>query len=145
MKISTKGRYALRLMVDIAVHSNGGNVPLRDISGRQGISFKYLEQIIALLCKVGYIRSMRGPSGGYKLTREPKDYSVGDILRVTEGNLAPISCLDGNGEHCERLNQCGTRNFWDGLYHVINEYIDKYTLEDLVNEYNKNQFDDYMI
>ena len=143
MKISTKGRYALRLMVDIAVNGNGENVSLKDISARQNISVKYLEQIVAQICKAGLLRSARGSSGGYRLAKCAREYSVGDILRVTEGTLAPIPCLDG--EVCERAGQCATQGFWNGLYKVINDYIDMYTLEDLVDEYNKNKANNYII
>ena len=131
MKISTKGRYALRLMTDIAVHSNGENVSIKDVARRENISEKYLEQIVRDLCKVGYLKSTRGSQGGYKLTREPKDYKVGDILRITEGKLAPISCLMDDVNMCPRASMCAGMDFWEGLYKVINEYVDSYTLEDL--------------
>ncbi len=131
MKISTKGRYALRIMIDLALHNNGNFISLKEISTRQEISNKYLEQIIALLNKAGYLETARGNTGGYKLAKKPKDYKVGDILRATEGDLAPTYCLTEDGE-CDRQKGCKTYSFWKGLDNVINEYIDSKTLEDLI-------------
>lgn len=131
MKISTKGRYALRVMIDIAINSKGKYISLKDIAERQEISNKYLERIISLLNKAGYLETARGYTGGYKLAKEPKEYLVGDILRATEGDLTPIYCLTEEGE-CNRQNNCKTYSFWKGLDDVINEYIDSKTLEDLL-------------
>lgn len=131
MKISTKGRYALRVMVDLAINSKGEFISLKDIAKRQSISNKYLEQIIALLNKAGYLETARGYKGGYKLKKEPKEYIIGDILRATEGELAPIYCLTEDGE-CDRQQNCKTYSFWKGLDNVINEYINGETLEDLI-------------
>ena len=131
MKISTKGRYALRVMIDLALHDNGEYISLKEISQRQEISNKYLEQIISLLNKAGYLKTARGNTGGYKLSKMPKEYKVGDILRATEGDLAPIYCLTEDGE-CNRQKGCKTYSFWKGLDNVINEYIDSKTLEDLI-------------
>lgn len=131
MKISTKGRYALRVMIDLAINSNGKYISLKDIAERQEISNKYLEQIISLLNKAGYLETARGYTGGYKLAKEPKEYKIGDILRATEGDLAPIYCLTEDGE-CNRQKACKTYSFWKGLDDVINEYIDSKTLEDLI-------------
>ena len=131
MKISTKGRYALRVMIDLALNSNGKYISLKDIAERQEISNKYLEQIISLLNKAGYLETARGNTGGYKLAKEPKEYTVGNILRATEGDLAPIYCLTEDGE-CDRQKGCKTYSFWKGLDNVINEYIDSKTLEDLI-------------
>ncbi len=131
MKISTKGRYALRVMIDLALNNNGKYISLKDIAERQEISNKYLEQIISLLNKAGYLETARGNTGGYKLAKEPKEYIVGDILRATEGDLAPIYCLTENGE-CDRQKGCKTYSFWKGLDDVINDYIDSKTLEDLI-------------
>ena len=111
MKISTKGRYAVRLMLDVAIHGMDKNVSMRDVAERQNISIKYLEQIVSILTRVGYLKSVRGAQGGYRLTKAPSEYTIGDILRTTEGTLSPVSCLD-----------------------VINKYVDSITLEDLVNE-----------
>lgn len=133
MRVSTKGRYALRLMLDIAQHSAGGFVPLRDIAQRQGISMKYLEQIVSQLCKAGYLKSVRGPQGGYKLARPEAEYTAGDILRVTEGNLCPVSCADSEAEKCVRYPNCEMAPFWAGLREVIDRYVDSVTLADLKN------------
>ncbi len=145
MKVSTKGRYAIRLMIDVAVNSNGNNVSLKEISSRQNISVKYLEQIVGQLSKFGLLKSTRGSQGGYKLVKEPNEYKIGDILRVTEGDLAPISCLEGGENICPRSSDCTTLGFWEGLYVVINEYVDKYTLEDLIKECSSNNEIDYII
>ncbi len=131
MKISTKGRYALRVMVDLALNDNGQYISLNDIAKRQGISNKYLEQIIAMLNKKGYLLAARGISGGYKLAKEPKMYKVGDILRATEGSLKPIYCLEED-KSCDRRDICKTHDFWQGLDDVINNYVDSKTLEDLI-------------
>ena len=132
MKISTKGRYAISVMMDLAM--NGGNdkfISLKDIALRQQLSNKYLEQIIAMLNKAGYLETARGNNGGYKLIKKPNEYTIGDILRATEGDLAPIYCLTEEGE-CDKKNNCKTITFWKGLDDVINEYVDSKTLEDLI-------------
>lgn len=131
MKISTRGRYALRIMIDLAINSNEKYISLKDISKRQGISNKYLEQIISLLNKAGYLETARGNAGGYKLSKKPNEYRIGDILRATEGNLTPIYCLTDDAE-CDRKKVCKTYSFWKGLDNVINEYVDSKTLEDLI-------------
>ena len=115
MKISTKGRYALRLMLDIAAHDSGEPVRIKDIASRQEISAKYLEQIVAVLSKAGYVKSIRGPQGGYHLTRKTEEYSLGDILRLTEGSLAPVECLEGETNQCPRAGDCITLLFWKKL------------------------------
>lgn len=114
MKISTKGRYALRLMTDIAIYGGEGYVSLKDVAARQGISVKYLEQIAGSLSKAGLLRSSRGSQGGYQLTRAPEAYSLGSILRLTEGDLAPVACLEGPENHCERCDACATLDFGRG-------------------------------
>ena len=131
MKISTKGRYALRVMIDLALNGNGNYISLKDIAERQEISNKYLEQIISLLNKANFLETARGNTGGYKLAKLPKEYKVGDILRATEGDMAPINCLTENGD-CSRQKMCKTYSFWKGLDNVMNEYIDSKTLEDLI-------------
>lgn len=131
MKISTKGRYALRVMIDLALNSNGKYITLKDVAKRQEITVKYLEQIVALLNKAGFLETARGNTGGYKLAKEPKEYVIGDILRATEGDLAPIYCLTEEGT-CSRKKDCKTYTFWKGLDDVINQYIDSKTLEDLL-------------
>lgn len=133
MKISTKGRYALRLMIDLAQQDVGIYVPLRDISKRQEISAKYLEQIVVQLSRAGFVRSTRGAQGGYQLAKAPNEYTVGDILRITEGSLAPVACLENDPIECDRAGECITLDFWRGLFDVINSYVDATTLEDLIN------------
>lgn len=133
MKISTKGRYALRLMLDLAEHDSGVYVPLRDISKRQEISAKYLEQIVVQLARAGFLRSTRGAQGGYQLARPAASYTVGDILRITEGSLAPVACLEHDAVECARAADCATLDFWKGLYETVNRYVDSVTLEELVN------------
>lgn len=131
MKISTKGRYALRIMIDLATHDNGKFISLKDIAIRQEISNKYLEQIISMLNKAGYLKTARGNNGGYQLAKPPKEYIVGDILRATEGDLKPIYCLTEEG-NCNRKENCKTYSFWKGLDTVITDYVDSKTLEDLI-------------
>lgn len=131
MKISTKGRYALRLMLDLALEENQ-IVKLKDVAERQEISVKYLEQIISVLQKAGYVKSMRGPGGGYCLSKRPEEYTVGMILRLIEGSLAPVSCLEEEVNTCERSSKCVTLRLWQMLYDAINEVVDKVTLADMV-------------
>ncbi len=133
MKISTKGRYALRLMLDIAQHRDGNPVRVKDVAARQDISLKYLEQIVSLLVKAGCLKSIRGPQGGYRLTRQPGEYTVGSILRVTEGSLAPVECLDSEENDCLRADTCTTLRLWKELDQAIRDVVDRYTLEDLLN------------
>ena len=144
MKVSTKGRYALRIMLDLAMHNSGDLVPLKDIAKRQGITLKYMEQIISPLSKAGFVQSLRGSAGGYRLARNPSEYTVGSILRVLEGPLAPTACLETDVNECPRVDSCPTISFWNGLNKVINDYVDSVTLEDLVNEETALQ-SDYVI
>ena len=130
MRISTKGRYALRIMIDLAEHPGGDWVPLRDIAQRQEISEKYLESIIAVLSKADYMDAVRGKGGGYRLSRPAETYSAGSILRLAEGSLSPVSCLDSDAP-CARAGQCRTLPLWEGLDRVIDDYLDQYTLADL--------------
>lgn len=129
MKISTRGRYALRIMTDLAINNDDSFISLKEISSRQQISMKYLEQIISLLNKAGYLDSLRGINGGYKLNRKPSEYRIGDILRIAEGDLTPVFCVHDDRE---RKNECKTYNFWKGLDKVITNYVDSKTLEDLL-------------
>ena len=131
MRISTKGRYALRLMLDLALAENQV-VRLKDVAARQGISLKYLDQIISVLQKCGYVKSMRGPGGGYMLAQKPEQYTVGMILRQIEGSLAPVACLDGEENDCVRQESCVTLRLWKMLYEAINGVVDQVTLADLV-------------
>lgn len=130
--ISTKGRYALRLMLDLAMCKEGEYVPLKDVAERQEISVKYLEQIISVLCRAGYVRSVRGTGGGYMLSKKPEEYTVGMILRLTEGSLAPVACLEPGDGSCPRGERCLTIGVWKKLYAAINDVIDNITLADLV-------------
>lgn len=144
MKISTKGRYALRLMLDLALHNTGEPVRIKDISARQEISDKYLEQIISVLNKAGYVKSIRGPQGGYLLSREPEKYTVGMILRLTEGSLAPVPCLDDEINTCSRQDSCVTLRLWQMLNDAISDIVDKVTLADLM-EWHSQIVDNYVI
>ena len=127
MLISTKGRYALRVMLDLA-GQDGGYVPLAEVAARQGISEKYLEGIIALLSRAGLVKSLRGKGGGYCLARTPEEYTVGEILRITEGSLAPVSCLDDAKNTCPRAGECLTLPMWEKLYATISNFLDSVTL-----------------
>lgn len=141
MKISTKGRYALRLMIDLALYENEGYVKIKDIAKRQDLSDKYLEQIITILSRAGYVKSVRGASGGYKLSKTPSEYTVGMILRLTEGSLSPVSCLDEKDTDCDRYDNCATIELWKRLNDAINNVVDNMTLADLLEIQNqKNQF-----
>ena len=132
MKVSTKGRYALRMMIDIAENDAKERVTIKEISERQGISIKYLEQIVPNLTRAGLLRGERGCGGGYVLTKPPDQYTVGGILRAIEGKLAPVACLDSETNYCERNGHCKTLDFWKGLYEVINNYVDSVTLKDFL-------------
>lgn len=143
MKISTKGRYALRLMLDIALHDNGEPVRIKDIANRQQISDKYLEQIVSVLNKAGFVKSIRGPQGGYRLTREAEQYTVGMILRLTEGNLAPVACLEDEVNVCGRQSGCASLVLWKKLNDAITDVVDHVTLADLV-QWQENA-DNYII
>ncbi len=143
MKISTKGRYALRFMVDLATCPPGQKVSLKDIASRQEISIKYLEQIVSVLTKAGYVTSVRGNNGGYTLARPPKEYTVGMILRLTEGSLAPVSCLEGDVNTCPRAETCITLEVWEKLNDAISGVVDNITLADLA-EKNEDSTDALM-
>ena len=132
MKISTKGRYALRLMIDLAMTQTEEPVRLKDIAERQGISVKYLEQIISILAKAGYVKSARGAAGGYQLKRKPEEYTVGMILRLTEGSLAPVPCVEDTEQNCERSGSCVTAKIWKKMNDAVNDVVDGITLQDLV-------------
>lgn len=133
MKISTKGRYALRLMLDIALNDAKTPVRIKDIAERQQISDKYLEQIVSSLNKAGFVKSLRGPQGGYRLTKKPEEYTVGMILRLIEGSLAPVACLDDDINNCTRANRCPTLILWEKLYDAISEVVDNIALADLIS------------
>jgi len=145
MKISTKGRYALRLMLDLALNGEENFVPIRSISQRQEISEKYLEQIITQLSRAGLVKSARGAQGGYKLVKAPRDYTAGEILRAVEGSLAPVACLDDPDNLCPRACECEVLPFWKGLDKVISDYVDSYTLADLLDQVDDMAGNDYSI
>ena len=145
MKISTKGRYAMRLLIDLYENQGDGFVALKDIAARQDISKKYLEQIVPALTGDGVLKTSRGFQGGYRLAREPEDIPVGDILRLTEGSLAPVACLDSKSNECPRCADCLTLPLWQGLERVINEYLDGITLQDLLDQQRAHYANDYMI
>lgn len=138
MKISTRGRYALRFMIDLAQHSTGGFVALKDISSRQQISIKYLEQITSLLSKLGLLHSIRGPQGGYKLAKEPNKYTVGEVLRITEGELSTVDCLSTPVNECPHKDECSTLFVWEGLNKVVNNYLNGITLQDILDKASSN-------
>lgn len=145
MKISTKGRYALRIMIDLALHNDGQYVPVKDISTRQGVSLKYIEQIITPLNHAGYLKSVRGNRGGYMLSRQPSDYTVGMILRCVEGSLTPVSCLDDGVNSCPRSSVCLTLPLWHKLNDAINSVVDTMTLQDLLDGCPQANSENYMV
>lgn len=132
MKISTKGRYALRLMLDLAMNNKGEFITIKSIAKRQEISDKYLEQIISILSRANYVNSTRGAQGGYRLSKDPSEYTVGMILRLIEGSLAPVSCADENEARCSRYSSCATSYVYEQLNKAINNVVDHITLADLV-------------
>ena len=131
MLISTKGRYSLRVMVDLAEHQSDGYIPLKTIADRQEISEKYLESIIKLLVKANLLTGLRGKGGGYRLAKAPADYSAGEIIRLAEGSLASVSCLKGEQKGCEKAGHCRALPLWQGLDQMIDQYLDSYSLADL--------------
>ena len=143
MMVSAKGRYALRVMIDLAEHQTDGYIPLKEIASRQNISEKYLESIIKSLVKSNMLVGLRGKGGGYRLTREPDQYTIGEVLRLTEGSLAPVACLEANAESCPRMFDCRTISLWRGLDEVVNEYLDGITVADLIAPYQSG--DNYVI
>ena len=145
MMISTRGRYALRLMLDLAEHQGNGYVALKDSAQRQELSKKYLEQIIPTLNRFDLLRTTRGYQGGYRLARNPEDYTLGDILRVTEGSLAPVSCMETEFNSCPRQADCATLPIWRGLDKVINDYLDGITLQDILDQQAASRGNDYVI
>ncbi len=141
MKISTKGRYALRMLIDLAEHQGDGYIALKDVANRQEISKKYLEQIVPILNRSDLLRTNRGNQGGYMLVKSPDQYTVGEILRLTEGSFAPVSCVGDNPEECVRRTDCPTLPVWQGLYKVINEYLDGITLQDILDQHTELSID----
>ncbi|MCR4861988.1 MAG: Rrf2 family transcriptional regulator [Ruminococcus sp.] len=134
MKISTKGRYALRMIYDLAMHNEDGFVSLKDIADRQNISKKYLEQIVPLLNRSGILKTNRGNRGGYMLAHSPSECTVGDVLRATEGSLAPVACLEFEPNECPRVAECSTLYIWEGLYQAVTDYLDSITIQDIIEK-----------
>ena len=134
MMVSTRGRYALRVMIDLAEQKASGYIPMKDIAARQEISKKYMEQIMPVLVKNGLVDGVHGQKGGYKLTRSPENYKVGEILRLTEGDLAPVACLAKDAEPCERCEKCKTVKMWDNFNRLTNEFFDGITISDLMDK-----------
>lgn len=132
MLISTRGRYALRVMIDLAENQKAEYIPLKDIAARQDISLKYIERILPVLAKNGFIEGVHGKGGGYRLTRLPQEYIVGDILRLTEGDLAPVACLECGASPCERAADCRTLAMWTEFKQIIERYFDGITIADLI-------------
>jgi Rrf2 family protein len=145
MKISTKGRYALRMLLDLGERQGSGFISLAEIAARQGISKKYLEQIIPILNRSDILLSNHGYQGGYRLARTPDKYTVGEILRLTEGSLAPVACLENASVRCERDTECMTLPMWKGLYKVITDYLDGITLQDLLDQHREGRTYDFSI
>ena len=143
MVISSKGRYALRVMVDLAEHGGDGYVSMRDVARRQEISDKYAGQIMTLLSRAGLVDGVTGKGGGYRLTRRPEEYPLGEILRLTEGSLAPVACLEETAGTCTRSGQCRTLALWQGLDKVIHDYLESVTIADLIEQCPAG--DDYVI
>ena len=143
MIVSTRGRYALRVMIDIAEHPNETYIPLKSIAARQGISEKYLESIVSMLVKNDFLAALRGKGGGYKLIRRPEEYTVGSILKITEGSFAPVACLEHSPNQCARVAYCKTLPMWEGFQKLAENYFNGITIQDLVNQ--NNDVDDYVI
>ena len=144
MKISTKGRYALRMLIELALRKEEGFIPLKEIAKKQNISKKYLEQIVPIMNNSGLLLTNRGYQGGYKLAKDPSQITVGMILRATEGSMAPVSCLENQQELCDRSDICMALTVWRGLEEVINEYLDGITLQNILDNNNALQ-QDYII
>lgn len=140
MMVSTKGRYALRVMVDLSEHNIGAYIPLKDIAQRQEISQKYLESIMTMLSKAGFVDAIHGKGGGYKLNRDPKEYTVGSILKLTEGTIAPITCLEKEYNKCERSANCRTLPMWIELDRLINDYLEGITVGDLAGNVSSGDY-----
>lgn len=145
MKISTKGRYALRMMLDLAEHQNDSFIALKDIAQRQNISKKYLEQIVTILNRSDILNTTRGFQGGYKLSKAPDKYTVGEILRYTEGSLAPVACLENEPVQCDRRGECAMLPVWKGLNKVICDYLDNITLQDILDTQKERYSNNYII
>lgn len=140
MMISTRGRYALRVLIDLAEHNDGKYIPMKDVAERQELSLKYLERILPVLTKNKLVIGVHGKGGGYRLSRNPEEYTVGEILRLTEGNLAPVSCLECDAEPCKRAAECRTLQMWTKFHKITNEYFDGITVADLMKTETANDY-----
>lgn len=138
--ISTKGRYSIRILLDLAEHGTGDYLPMKDVAERQGISLKYVERILPSLKEGGLIDSLHGKGGGYRLTREPDQYTLWEILRITEGDMAPVACLKSGADVCERAAECRTLNVWENYYNLTRDYFSGITLADLMEEELPNNY-----
>ncbi|MBR5181542.1 MAG: Rrf2 family transcriptional regulator [Clostridiales bacterium] len=134
MMVSTRGRYALRVIIDLAENAGDGHVPMREVAERQGLSLKYLERILPLLVSEHLVEGIHGKGGGYRLSKDPSKISVGEVLRITEGDIAPVACLENNAVKCEHINDCRTLPVWKGLNDRINEYLDSVSIADLMKD-----------
>ena len=132
MMISSRGRYCLRVMIDLAEHQGEGYIPMKDVANRQGISLKYMEKLLPVLVKNGIVTGLQGKTGGYRLTRKPAEYTLGEILRLTEGSLAPVACLECGAVPCNRAAECRTLPVWTELDRIVNQYLDSVTIADLL-------------
>ena len=137
MMVSTRGRYALRVIIDLAENAGDGHVPMREVAERQGLSLKYLERILPLLVSANLVEGVHGKGGGYRLSKDPSNISVGEVLRITEGDIAPVACLENNAVTCEHINDCRTLPVWKGLNDRINEYLDSVSIADLMKDSQK--------
>ena len=133
MMISTRGRYALRVMIDLAEHVEEGYIPMKEVAERQGVSLKYLERIMPALSKNHLVEGVQGKGGGYRLSRRPEEYTVGEILRLTDGELVPVACLECGAKPCNRKDQCKTLSMWSKFYDMTNEYFDGITIADFLS------------
>ena len=140
MMISTRGRYALRVLIDLAEHGGGSYIPMKEVAERQDISLKYLERILPLLTKRGYVEGVHGKGGGYRLKKEPDNIRVGDVLRLTEGELAPVACLAKDADVCERVHECRTLDMWQRFYKLTNDFFDGITVADLMRRDSESEY-----
>ena len=146
MRISTKGRYALRMLVDLAEHRDNGFTALKDIAKRQNVSKKYLEQIVPVFNKSDILQTNRGFQGGYRLAVAPDKCTVGEVIRLTEGTLSPLACIDDDDEvRCDRSNDCATLYVWQGLKKVVTDYLDSITLQDIIDKKHESFVNDYVL
>lgn len=140
MMISTRGRYALRILIDLAEHNDGKYIPMKDVAERQELSLKYLERILPVLTQNKLVIGVHGKGGGYRLGRAPDEYTVGEVLRLTEGNLAPVTCLECDAQPCKRAAECRTLGMWTKFHQITNDYFDSITVADLMKTEVSNDY-----